>query len=84
MFLKTIAFLIIFYYLFKFIGQLLFPVILRKAGQRMSNQQSGGGFYQETASQPEGKVTITKTQSQKSSKTNMESDGEYVDFEEVK
>lgn len=85
--LKTILILIVFYYAWKLMFRLLFPVVIRKAAQkaqdamndRMRNayeQQRGNGRYQE------GDIVIQKG-AEKTPKV-AEDDGEYVEFEEVK
>ncbi len=80
-FLRVVAYIIIFYYIFKFIGRLILPYLLKKGIQRMQEQQYGN--YQQTEPQSEpGKVTITKNKT--TSHSSASKDGEYVDFEEVK
>ncbi|MBK3515995.1 DUF4834 family protein [Carboxylicivirga marina] len=83
--LKTIFFLITFYYLFKIIGRLVLPYILKKGVERMQQQQQNATTnYQQKAQQQEGKVTVKKNTQKKSSGVVDENEGEYVDFEEVK
>ncbi|WP_439183066.1 DUF4834 family protein [Carboxylicivirga taeanensis] len=82
---KTIFFLIIFYYLFKFIGRLLLPFIMKKGVERMQQQQQrAASNYQQQARQQEGKVTINRDAPKKSSGIVGDNEGEYVDYEEVK
>lgn len=82
---KTLFFLITFYYLFKIIGRLLFPFLMKKGVERMQQQQQAGAYsYQEQARQEEGKVTVNSTQKKKPSKPFTSDEGEYVDYEEVK
>ena len=81
--LKTIFFLLTFYYLFKLIGRILVPLLLKKTMERMQDrQQAAANAYQEKARQQEGKVTI-KTKTQKKNNPVSENQGEYVDYEEV-
>ncbi|HEY3371901.1 MAG TPA: hypothetical protein VGK10_13685 [Prolixibacteraceae bacterium] len=62
--------------MFRFVGRLLFPIIVKKAVNNMQARQS---TY--TQRKPEGEVTIEKKQGQQGRHQNTE--GEYVDFEEV-
>jgi len=84
MFLKIIAFLIIFYYIFKVIGRFLFPFLIKKGVENMQKKQEQEfKRYQEEAVKREGEVRVeTKRTSQKSTKPD-DTEGEYVDFEEV-
>ena len=75
-FLRTVGIIVIVYYGLKFIGRLLFPVIVKKAVNNMQARQS---TY--TQRKPEGEVTIEKKQGQQARHHNTQ--GEYVDFEEV-
>ena len=80
--LKTIFFLLIFYYLFKVIGQLLMPFLIKRGFAKMQQrqQQAANSFHQK-AREEEGKVTVQVNRNKHSNSTNP--DGEYVDFEEV-
>jgi len=82
--LKTIFFLLTFYYLFKFIGRLVLPYVMKKGFEKMQQQQNGAGSFQEKARQEEGKVTIKRNAQKKNSETASTNDGEYIDYEEVK
>ncbi|TAJ13830.1 DUF4834 family protein [Marinilabiliaceae bacterium JC017] len=83
---RTILFLVIFYYLFKILGRLALPFLVKKGAQRMQNQQQQAyQQYRQQQKQQEGKVTIQqepKNSSTQSAKAK-NSEGEYVDFEEV-
>lgn len=89
--LKTILFLVVIYYLWKVLFRLFFPVVVKKvvnkAQQDMEDrmrqsyeQQQGGRAYADH----EGDVIIQKGAQRKKSGAVSDSDGEYVDFEEVK
>jgi len=84
--LKTIFFLLTFYYLFKLIGRLVLPYLMKKGVERMQQQQqSATTNYQECARQQEGKVTVTRNTSKKSTNDVVnDNEGEYVEYEEVK
>ncbi|MCG8581109.1 MAG: DUF4834 family protein [Bacteroidales bacterium] len=82
---KTILFLVTFYYLFKLIGRLVLPYLMKKGVERMQQQQQNAATnYQRQAQQQEGKVTVKKNAQNKSSHVVDDNEGEYVDFEEVK
>lgn len=76
-FLRTVGIIVVLYYVFKFVGRLLFPVLVKKA---VNNMQARQGNYQREQKR-EGEVTIeTKQSQQRKAGSN---DGEYVDFEEI-
>jgi len=75
-FLKTVGILVLVYYVLKFAGRLLFPIIVKKAVNNMQARQSTYAQRKE-----EGEVTIEKKSGQQSRPSNTQ--GEYVDFEEV-
>lgn len=82
---KTIFFLITFYYLFKLIGRLFLPYMMKKGVEHMQQQQQrAANNYQQQARQQEGQVTINKDAPKKSSTIVNDNEGEYVDYEEVK
>jgi hypothetical protein len=62
----------------KFAGRLLFPYVVKKA---VNNMQERQGNYQRREQKPEGEVTIEKNQQKQNTSRN--SEGEYVDFEEI-
>lgn len=76
-FLKTVGIIVIVYYALKFIGRLLFPVLVKKA---VNNMQARQNMYQRSNRQ-EGEVTIEKKQKQQNRASDQQ--GEYVDFEEI-
>jgi cytochrome c biogenesis protein CcdA len=75
-FLRTVGIIVIIYYGLKFLGRLLFPIVIKKAVNNMQARQS---TY--TERKPEGEVTVEKKSGQQGRHTKDE--GEYVDFEEV-
>ncbi|HAH26011.1 MAG TPA: DUF4834 domain-containing protein [Prolixibacteraceae bacterium] len=77
-FLRTVGIIVITYYVLKFVGRLLFPIIVKKAVNNMQARQS---TYTHAQRKAEGEVTIEKKQGQQGRHQNTE--GEYVDFEEV-
>ena len=76
-FLRTVGIIVIIYYGLKFLGRLLFPIVVKKA---VNNMQARQTQYQRDQKR-EGEVTIEKDRQRQSSGRN--TDGEYVDFEEV-
>lgn len=75
-FLKTIGIIVLVYYGLKFLGRLLFPIVVKKAVNNMQARQ-----YTYTQRKPEGEVTVERKQAQQRSQQSTQ--GEYVDFEEV-
>jgi len=76
-FLRTVGIIVILYYLLKFLGRLLFPIVVKKAVNNMQARQS-----QSTESRKrEGEVTIETNRREQNRTRN--SEGEYVDFEEI-
>ncbi|MDB4334756.1 DUF4834 family protein [bacterium] len=81
-FVRTIFFIAIFYYLFRFIGRYLLPRLLASKLKNMQGQQQQRDQrFSENQKQQEGKVTV-KTTSKKQDSIPKDK-GEYVDFEEV-
>ncbi|HAQ21199.1 MAG TPA: DUF4834 domain-containing protein [Prolixibacteraceae bacterium] len=76
-FLKTVGIMVVIYFVLKFVGRLLFPIVVKKAVNNMQARQSQ---YQRQQKQ-EGEVTVEKNRRDQSRARNTE--GEYVDFEEV-
>ena len=81
--LRTILILVLIYYVFKFIARLIFPMLFKKVMHNVEkkfNEQQG----RETTNQDtikEGETIIDKAP-QKSKKSN-DTNGEYIDFEEI-
>jgi len=78
-FLRTVGIIIIVYYALKFVGRLLFPIVVKKAVNNMQERQSQ--YQRQQQNKPEGEVTIEKDRKQQN-RTNA-TEGEYVDFEEI-
>ncbi len=79
-FLTTVGILVIVYYALKFLGRLLFPIVVKKAVNNIQERQTQ---YQRQyqRQKAEGQVTVENNQQQQSRRNNTE--GEYVDFEEI-
>lgn len=76
-FLRTIGLIVVIYFIFKFVGRLLFPVVVKKAVNNMQSRNSARQREQKS----EGEVTVENTQQHKTQKHFDQ--GEYVDFEEI-
>lgn len=80
--LKTIFFILLFYYGFKFLARLFGPFLIKKAAEtikKKAEQQYGG--HQKKNRVPEGETVIDKKPNNK--QQIKDSVGDYVDFEEV-
>jgi len=78
-FLKTVGILVVIYFVLKFVGRLLFPIVVKKAVNNMQARQSQYQRHQQN--KQEGEVTVEKNRRDQNRTRNTE--GEYVDFEEV-
>ena len=83
-FLKIIAIIVLIYYALKFIGRLAAPFLVKKMADKMNQnfQNRQSQYQQQEQSKPEGEVTVESKQSKESKFSKTE--GEYVDFEELK
>lgn len=77
-FLKTVGIIVIIYYALKFLGRLLFPIVVKKA---VNNMQARQNQYHQQQQKRDGEVTIENDRRQQNRTNNTE--GEYVDFEEI-
>jgi hypothetical protein len=80
--LKSILYLVIFYYAFTFIARLLAPFLVKKAAEtikKKAEQQFGG--QQPKSGVKEGETIIDKAP--RNNQQSKNSVGEYVDFEEI-
>ncbi|MEN8702805.1 MAG: DUF4834 family protein [Polaribacter sp.] len=80
--LKTIFFLVLFYYAFKFVAKLFAPFLLNKVASTMQQKAAEQfGKQQAKSTVKEGETIIDKApRKEAQSKNNV---GEYVDFEEI-
>lgn len=83
---NTLLFIIIFYYVLKFLARLFLPIIVKKFAEKAAqqferqhqNQQNQNTSYKQTSeNQTNGGKNRTKTKEKKIV-------GEYIDFEEIK
>jgi predicted RND superfamily exporter protein len=80
--LRTILIIVLFYYVFKFVSRLLFPVFFNKLMKNMEKKVREQQGYQE----PDNNVNVGETTIEKAPRTDSKGDknlGEYVDYEEV-
>jgi hypothetical protein len=79
--LTTIGIIVVVFYALRFLGRLLFPVIMKKA---VNNMQEKKSQYQQHYEQrkPEGQVTVETDNDRKQSRSS-NTEGEYIDFEEI-
>lgn len=83
--LKTILFILLFYYGFKILSRLFAPLILRYFSKKMQEKFGAqfNDFFKQQKQQPKekvGEISIDKMPNKSTSNKNV---GEYVDFEEV-
>lgn len=92
-FIKTLIYIVFFYYVFKFISRLLFPILVKKAvnhaetrfreqAQSYQQQQSQYQNQYNSNQKKDGEITIDTSGAQPSREKKKV--GEYVDFEELK
>ncbi len=83
-FIRTLLFIIFFYYLFKWISRYILPFLVKKGVEKMQKKQEQEfDRYREEAVKYEGEVTIRKKGNAKNSSATNDPEGEYVDFEEI-
>lgn len=79
--LRTILFIILFYYIIKFLMRLFAPFLIKKVAEKMQEKAQQQYGNQQQTSVKEGETVIDKApRNQRQSKDDV---GEYVDFEEI-
>ncbi|MEO8253522.1 MAG: DUF4834 family protein [Flavobacterium sp.] len=85
-FLRTLFYIIAFYYIFKFLAKLFLPVLLKKvvekAGEKMQEQQQQRQHQDSWNQDQNGNTTIYNTDNVKKSRETKKV-GDYVDYEEL-
>ena len=86
-FVRTIFFIIAFYYIFRFLARLIFPMLVKKAVEHaQENMRDKFGHYhnaqRETYRNRHGEVTIDTSNAAKPRET--KKIGDYIDYEEIK
>ncbi|KFF05978.1 DUF4834 family protein [Flavobacterium reichenbachii] len=85
--LRTIMWVIAFYYIFKFLARIFLPVLVKKAvekaGENFQRQQqySQGNTWQNTTRKNNDEIIIDTTNAKNPRETKKV--GEYVDYEEI-
>ena len=81
--LKTLFFIIAFYYIFKFLTKLFAPILMNKMADNIKKRAAAqyGNNNQQQPNVKEGETVIDKAPSHKNKTNN--SVGEYVDYEEI-
>lgn len=80
--LKTLFFILLFYYSFKFLAKLFAPYLVNKMADKMKQRaEQQFGKYENQNTVKEGETIIDKAPTNKSKTNNTV--GEYVDFEEI-
>lgn len=78
---RTLAILVIIYYVFKFFSRYIAPIFLKKM---MSNVEKKMRDQQNQSKEPDGKIGETVIDVKpKSDRQSNKNSGEYVDFEEL-
>ncbi|SCY80697.1 DUF4834 family protein [Flavobacterium caeni] len=84
---KVIFYIILFYYVFKFLARLFFPVLVKKAvekaAQNFEQQQRQYQGYQSTRTANNDEI-IYDSNVKSSKPRETKKVGEYIDFEEIK
>ncbi|MFC2117980.1 hypothetical protein ACFLTI_00120 [Bacteroidota bacterium] len=80
--LRTLAILIIIYYVGKFFARYIFPIFLRNYIKKMAPRADINNNFKEEKSKKKGEVTVEYKPESNNKTINKES-GDYVDFEEV-
>lgn len=81
--LKTIFYILAFYYIFKFLARLFLPIMVKKvvekAGENFQRQYQSN--YNSNTNQPQDEFVNTTSKSSKPRETKKV--GEYIDYEEL-
>ena len=83
MILKIIIFIFVLFYIFPFLFKIILRVFLGRLADSFRQQQNGGQQQQYYSNRKEGEVTIDRI-NDKNKKGKKDTDGEYVDYVEVK
>ncbi|NUY79308.1 DUF4834 family protein [Flavobacterium sp. MAH-1] len=84
-FLRTLVYIIAFYYILRFLSRLLFPILVKKAVEHaQDDMRQQFGSYQnpnDNYRRNDGEVTVDASNAPKSKETKKV--GEYIDYEEI-
>ena len=84
-FLKTILYLVAFYYIFKFLARIFFPILVKKAVEKAGEnfQQQQRQYQSNQSYQTSSKDEIIYNTSKSDKPRETKKVGEYVDYEEI-
>lgn len=77
-FVRTLLWILAFYYIFNFLARLFFPILVKKAVERAEEQ-----FKQQYQGQTQSNDFNTNPTSRKEKPRETNKVGEYIDFEEI-
>ena len=83
-FFETICYILVFYYIFKFLARLFLPIVVKKVVEKAAGnfqQQYQSQYQQPNASSSQDEIIYDKQQPTKPRETKKV--GEYVDYEEL-
>ena len=83
-FLKTIFYIIAFYYIFRFLAKLFLPMLVKKAVEKAAQnfqQHQYGPYTNRPHQQSQENITVDTSKAARPRETNKV--GEYVDYEEL-
>ncbi len=83
--LKTIIYILVFYYIFKIIMRLAAPFMAKKMMEKASKNfenQFNNPYYKERPKTKEGETYIEKKPEEKNASTR-NNEGEFIDYEEI-
>jgi hypothetical protein len=84
--LKTIVYILVFYYIFKIIMRLAAPFMAKKMMEKASKNfesQFNNPYYKDKPKTKEGETYIEKAPKEKKSSNTDQETGEFVDYEEI-
>jgi hypothetical protein len=80
-FLRTILIIVIIYYAIRLFARYVLPLLVDKGIKNMQQKMQNQQFQNQRQSRPDGEVTIETKKTTRNQES--QSDGDYVDFEEV-
>lgn len=81
-FLRTLVYIIAFYYIFKFLARIFFPILVKKAVRHAEeNFRQQYGQPRNSYGKPDAEVTVDASQAARPRETKKV--GEYIDYEEI-
>ena len=80
-FFRTLLIIIVFYYVFRLLGRILFPIFFKKMVTKFESQMRQQGVEQKKEDIKVGETTIDRRPTFRETEKHA---GEYVDYEEVK